>query len=465
MTRYMRMLRTLDAISGLMLVTLFAAVSQAQPSSGVVNPEARPAQLTLRAALDLALTENPSLRSAEAQRAAAGFRVWEARSGALPQISLNAGYSWSQEPNIVFPIHRAGVFPPLDDRIFESSLQATMPLFTGGKTGRRTDAARAGANQAEARGNLVRQDLLHQIALVYLGAAEIEDRRVLLGARLEDLRVRLDELRAGAAEGRTPPSQLALVYASVEQVRADSLQMEQAAGELALRLGQLTGLGYAVVPMPSGGNTPDAAGRVPDVPLHKADIADEANLEWQLAHAQKLQADAEASFASRAFFPDLSGFAVYNYRSSGSNWDPEGEWVAGLRLSFKLLDGGRSIAALYSTDASVRAAEENLRAIAQRTHVEREIALAARSAATARMQAIEEAVRQKEVFVAAQRSLHASGRLSLSELETQETELLQLALQGKTLRYEALRADIQAARAAGTLTQEYLLMISGEDAR
>jgi outer membrane protein TolC len=280
--------------------------------------------------------------------------------------------------------------------------------------------------------------------------------------------VRRDELRARAEEGRAPQPQLALVYAGLEQVRADSLQAEQAAEELAWRLGQLTGLGHAAVPIPGGGNSQAAAGTFHDAPLYEADVdaaTVEANIEWQLAHAQKLQADAEASFASRAFFPDLSGFAMYNYRSSGSKWDPAGEWVAGLRLSFNLLDGGRSIAALSSTDAAVRAAEENLRAITQRTRIEREIALGERSAAIARMEAIEEAVRQKEVFVGAQRHLYASGRLSLSELETQETELLQLALQGKALRYQALRAAIQAARAAGTLTKEYLLMISGDDVR
>jgi outer membrane protein TolC len=241
------------------------------------------------------------------------------------------------------------------------------------------------------------------------------------------------------------------------------MQAVQAAGELAWRLGQLTGSDGAVEPVIGDGARPVAealpfAAEADAMPV-------ESNSEWQLAHAQKMQAEAEASFASRAFYPDIAGFAVYNYRSSGREWDPAGEWAAGVRLSLPLLDGGRSIAALSTTRASLQAAEENLQAVAQRARAEREVAIAARAAALSRLRSIEEAARRKETFVEAQRDLYASGRLSLSKLETQETELLQLALQAKALNYETLRATIQVSRAAGTLDKEMLLMITGEETR
>ncbi len=438
---------------------LLTAGSRAQSPADAAERGVGPARLTLREALELALEENPVLRSVDAQRAAAASRVWEARSGHLPQISLNAGYTWYQEPNIVFPIHRAGVFPPLDDRIFESSVQATLPLFAGGKVVRRTDAAKAGARQADARGAVARQDLLQQIGLLYVGAAELTDRRALLGARLADLRTRHAELQAQLGEGRASQAHLALLDAQMASVRADSMQAAQTAGELAWRLGQLTGSDGAIEPV-IGEETRPAVEVLPNVAEADA-MPVERNSEWQLAHAQKMQAEAEASFASRAFYPEIAGFAVYNYRSSGREWDPAGEWAAGVRLSLPLLDGGRSIAALSTTKASLRAAEENLQAVAQRAHAEREVAIAA----LARLRSIKEAARRKETFVEAQRDLYASGRLSLSELETQETELLQLALQAKSLNYEALRASIQVSRAAGTLDKEMLLMITVEEAR
>lgn len=437
--------------------------------------------LTLREALERALDANPSLRAVEAQRAAAASRVWEARSGHLPQISANAGYSWYQEPNIVFPIHKAGVFPPLDDRIFESSVQATLPLFSGGKVVRRTDAARAGVQQADARASLARQDLLRRIAELYLHAAELDDRRGLLGERLADLRRRKADLDALAGEGRASQAQLALIDAQMAGVRADSLQAGQAAVELAWRLGQLTGVSAPVHPRLDGHAVPapdHLSGRIdvdlPPVSDQSSTAAQsstvglrsvENNSEWRLAHAQKLQAEAEASFASRAFFPDLSGFAAYQYRSGGSAWDPSGEWVAGLRLSLPLLDGGRSIAALSMTEATLRAAEENLEAAAQRARADHAVARSAHAAALARLHGIEQAVEHRRIFVAAQRDLHAAGRLSLGELEIQETELLQLALQAKALKYEALRAIITIAYAEGALDRELLLTISGEDRR
>lgn len=79
-----------------------------------------------------------------------------------------------------------------------------------------------------------------------------------------------------------------------------------------------------------------------------------------------------------------------------------------------------------------------------------------------RLSAIEEAERQKRLFVSAQQELHRSGRLALSELLTQETELLQLSLQAASLRFMAAEADLDFHRAAGTLTIETALAITGD---
>ncbi|MDX9759159.1 MAG: TolC family protein [Bacteroidota bacterium] len=412
--------------------------------------------LTLRDAIGIAMEGNPSLRAVLEQHDAAEARVRETRSGHLPMLSAGASYTWHQEPNIVFPIHRAGVFPPLDDRIFESNVQAVLPLFSGGKVLRRTDAARAAASQQQLRGEAARQELLRQLVLLYLGAAEIENRRTLITSRLADLRVRRTEAAALASEGRMSAPQFALLDAQLHALRADSMHVVQGREELAWRLAQLTGSETPVYPdiagvHPSAIAVPDAA--TPTVG---------ENVDWRIAQAALRQAEAEASAAGRAFFPDISAFAMYNYRSGGTAWDPAGEWAAGVRLSLPLFDGGRSIAAVSATQAQRRAAEEQAHAMELRVRTELEISAAARRMAAERLRATEEAVREKGRFVTAQQELHRAGRLALSELLTQETELLQLSLQAASLTVAAAEAELDFHRAAGSLTTEIALAITGD---
>ena len=412
--------------------------------------------LTLRDAIAIAREGNPALRASDDQHEAAEARVRETRSGHLPTLTAGASYTWHQEPNIVFPIHRAGVFPPLDDRIFESSVQAVLPLFSGGKVLRRTDAARAAATQQRLRGDAARQDLLRQLVRLYLGAAEIQNRRTLIASRLADLRVRRSEAAALEAEGRMSAPQVALLDAQLHALRADSMQVVQGREELAWRLAQLTGSETPVYP--------DIEGLRPTTRVVTATAASALgdNVDWRIAQATLRQAEAEASAAGRAFYPDISAFALYQYRSGGSAWDPAGEWAAGLRLSLPLFDGGRSIAAVSATQAQRRAAEEQVRAMELRVRTDMEISAGARRAAAQRLGAIEEAVRQKESVVAAQQELHRAGRLALSELLTQETELLQLSLQAASLTYAAAEAELDYHRAAGSLTTEIALAITGD---
>ncbi|MBR9979266.1 MAG: TolC family protein [Bacteroidetes bacterium] len=414
--------------------------------------------MPLTEALDRAIEGNPSLQAVQAQREAADLRVWETRGAHLPQISLNAAYSWSEKPLIVLPIHQQGVFPPLDDRIFESNVQVSVPIFTGGKTITRTRAAEAGARQAEANSDAARMDLLQQILLIYIGTAEIDDGRTLLSARLSDLRKRRDELLAQLDEGRTAPAQPALLQSHIEILRADSINLQQNASDLAWRLGRLLGLDAPIEAEVTSleFSTPELRKEL------SGERSTERNSEWQRAHATMLQAEAEAAFATASFYPDVSGFALYNYRSGGSAWDPAGEWIAGFRLSLPLLEGGRRIVSLSASRATLRAAEQQLKATEQWVHSEREIAREQWSSAYSRMGHSRQAYRQKAEFVEAQRTLHASGRIPLSELMTQETELLHLALQERGQKYESLRAATQYYRITGMLTRDVLLTIAGE---
>ena len=71
------------------------------------------------------------------------------------------------------------------------------------------------------------------------------------------------------------------------------------------------------------------------------------------------------------------------------------------------------------------------------------------------------AVENKELFVQAQRNLYDTGRLSLSELLTQETEWLGLQFRQKSQLYNEIRALLRYHAVAGTLNENNLTFILG----
>ena len=88
--------------------------------------------MTIVEAIDSSLSVNPQLLLTNAQMDASRASVRQATASLLPQLYANAGYTKYEEPNIIIPIHEIGVFPPLDDEIYEANLQLSVPIFDGG---------------------------------------------------------------------------------------------------------------------------------------------------------------------------------------------------------------------------------------------------------------------------------------------------------------------------------------------
>jgi len=420
----------------------------------------RAQELPLHEAISRAMDKNTSLQAMDARSGAAKAHVREVWAATLPNIAVTGGYTWYEKPNIIFPIHQAGVFPPLDDRIFESSAQMSVPIFSGGRTSALIRAAEAGTNITHARHEGLRSSLVEEIAGIYLIAAELRDKRSIVSAHLADMRHRLFELEVLRSEGRASEAQVALVLANIETVSVDSMQLHFQGEEVAWKLGQMLGTNERLVP-----DVRSLSIRPPDSLQLDGTAYDRLhanNAEILAAKAQREQAEAMESFARRGFMPDFSGFAVYNYRSGGSAWNPAGEWAAGFRLSIPLLDGGKRLANTHAANKMTRAAELDAKATEQHVHAQWRIAKERHKTALQQRHAAGNAVKNKVNVVEVQRHLYEVGRMQLSELMTQETELLQLQMMEKTHEYTALRATIRYYAISGTLTESVLESIFGE---
>jgi outer membrane protein TolC len=189
------------------------------------------------------------------------------------------------------------------------------------------------------------------------------------------------------------------------------------------------------LPMPSE-NDPNSSGTGPGV---------------LRAEAQVEMAKFGKSAAVRSLWPELNGFAAYSFRS-GSDRDFSGEWAAGLNLRIPLFDAGRRLSSIQAAESGLEAAENRYRDALITEHALGETAKERIRSLQSRKNLLSRGVEKKESSVLAFRERYSEGRLSLSELLTQEAELLQLKLQERSLLYQGVSAYIDYHYQKGSLT-------------
>ncbi len=437
-------------------VLVFVLVGKAGDLTG---QRGKAVEMTLEQVLDLALQENPALRAAKWQKVVSEKKVWEAKSSFLPSIQYVASYNWYEKPMIVIPIHEPMKFPPLEDRIFASQLQLRLPIFTGGQRLAAHKMAKANLAESGAQTRVVKSRVMQNVAALFLQAKELNGKRELISYRLKALRERHRELSLLYKEGRVSEADFALLDANLQSTIADSLQLAASYYQLGNRLAQLVGVKYPILPRTAG----LAEGALPLEPdLYPDTTAIDVRLnnpELEKARAQLVKAKALKSLAARSFLPTISGYYTHLYNSSGYEWDPVDEWAVGLTIQIPLFEGGKRIANLGAAKAAERAAEANLDNTLLEQRASLEIAYLKWDAARRRRQLMTSAVENKRKYVAANRKLYREGRISLSELLTQETELLALQIQERELLYAEQQAILDYHVLIGDLNRDTVLKI------
>ncbi len=433
--------KMIQFLSGVFLLAAF--VSTLHADDGLQG-------MTITEALETALKKSPIIKSVRAQRDATEARIGVAKSDLFPQIVVSSGYTHYNEPNIIVPIHQAGIFPPLDNDIYEAVTQVKIPLFSGGRTLAATRAARASATESAVQENLTEKRLIEGIAQIYVQSQELQDRKALIVARLQVLRQRYRELSILLQEGRVSPADRGLVTSSIESTRSDSLEVESGFYQSTIRLGLLLGTNTPIQPlMPAQDDLLEGV----LFPGSLTAVSQVVGPEVRKAQTQLERALALHAQASRSFWPEISGFASYFMRS-GSDLDMTGEWAVGLSISLPIFDGGRRIANVRAAKASVKAAEEGRQSALQAQNAALHIALEQWRISNIRQKHLAQAVDSKSRSVIAQRQRYEAGRISLSELLTQETELLQLQMDERGVVYAGRLAIMNYHATSGTLTAD-----------
>lgn len=418
--------------------------------------EGEPQQITLFAAVGMALDQYPALRLAEAEYGAARAALRATRAAYFPTLQLSGTLTRYEKPMVVAPLHgfSAGQFPEFDRTLLQGGLRLGYLVFDGFQRSAHVRQSNAEARAAEAAKGGMEQTVIAQTVTAYLG---VQTKREILDAhrrRVAAFEAELARVNQRQRVGKAADVEVLRIEAVLAAARADLVNLEETS-DLALRdLARITGL------------APEAleAGRL--LPLRITDStmrtraewleqAARSNLELQRARWRTAAAAAGQRAARSARWPRLHAAASYLGFDS-PDVDGAYEWNAGLELTFPVFSGGAISAAIARATAREEAAAEDERRSELEVQEAVDRALSAIRQARARAASLARAVDRYAEVVRIEKLLLESGAGTQSDYLDSEANLLAARAGFVEARHRIIAAEVELAKVTGILTRAWL---------
>ncbi len=327
--------------------------------------------LTLDAAVTLALKESPVVRGAEAEVEAALGRLNAARAERKPWLSANTFVSGGSLPNIVsspLPVQPQMLMGLPRGAFADVNVMLMVPLLTSGRLKAMVRQAAALRDAAQADGEAERQEVALLTRTVY---REVLARRALVAvqsARLKENqeRLRLDRIRAEA--GKIPAF---TIFRSEAEVAATQQELTNAERDVELSLLQLK-VTLGVHPdsqitltdtlqfQPGAQWVPAVANTDLSALLH---MAEQRRPELQAVSRRVQSAQADIQATRGAYGPQVNAFGIADLMKMKGQ-SVTGGTTFGLAASIPILNGGQKSARLQTADAERRRQEAQRQRVA-----------------------------------------------------------------------------------------------------
>jgi outer membrane protein len=408
----------------LLVAGIPGALAQQAPA---VPPQVVGRVLTLDEALAIALENQPNIHVRLSDYAAAAYRVDQALSPLLPQITAGVTAARTQSVSPVTSVGGTRTSIRSFDDATLARVSISQLLFDFGKTFADTTVARKLADVASEDVELQRQLITLAVKESYTNINFAQRLIAVQQQALERADLNLRSARGFFEVGTRPKSDVTRAEVDVANARVDLIRARNA--ERNARVALNTAMGIAA-------NTPT---QIQDnlvyepVTLDPAQLLGEAYRQRPESRQARLQveaADARARRAFRDFFPDITASGFYG----GTRADLQEVWEIGLGLSWSLFDGGNRMARYRETRVLLEGAQARVRATELDISREVEQAQINVSEANERIQAAKTAVESAlENFRLAQGRFDAGvgtileltdAQLALTQTQNAETQAL-----------------------------------------
>jgi outer membrane protein len=341
---------------------------QATPPPATLSPigpsKAPPPDLagqtvSLEEALAIALQAQPQIQARLYDYAAARFRVDQAFSPLLPQLTAQlSGQHSSSTVLTTSPLTGASV-PVQVSRSLEDTLiaqvQLSQLLFDFGKSVASVDAARKLAEVSRYDIELQRQLVTLAVKEAYTNTLFAQRLIRVQRQALERAELNLKSVRGFYDVGTRPKSDVVRAEVDVANARVDNIRADNA--ERLARVALNTSMGVAAT------TKFDLVDNLVYVKVSDSaeDLVSEA-LKRRPEYAQaKLRIESSESLLKRSFrdfFPDVVGTGSYGAVRTDFNES----WTAGISLNWSIFDGGNRLARYREAKANLEASQQRLKA-------------------------------------------------------------------------------------------------------
>lgn len=406
-------------------------------------------ELNLRQAMELAETNNPSLRKVLLE-----IRKWDletaiAKGSRMPHLDLYGSTTFSDYPAMVTSIRGPGVFPPLDTHITRFELVMTLPLYSGGKLQSAEALARNGLQASEEDYHGRRQDLLFNIVTVYGKSLHFRRLSEATGKRIQALEKEESLLKQRFEQGRAARLDLIRLQSHLSQARHEALVLAQGEADSLSLLGTMTGspepvesvrdIEYLHFPEIDSISIPE------DFPADNPDV-----LKSEALHAV---AEAKAEMARGDTMPQVGLFGKA-LASSGQNGDIYDDWQVGIQVNIPIWDASvrrnRFEQALLESEQAKLLREETLNQVL----AEAREATGDFLKALSRLETASQQTMESEEVLRIEKLRYETGESTITDLLSAESALWVAVANNHQASYDLIVGRARIMRVLGALDPE-----------
>jgi outer membrane protein len=327
------------------------ATQPAAPSTPRVAPPAGQV-LTLPEAVELALRQHPTIRSAVETNTAAQTRIPQAQSSYYPRIDWLSSFERSQA-------YSQTLGRSVQSNSIGTALAGQQLIFDFGKTAAQVNQARAGVRLTTGQLEQTRDQVVFDAKQSYYQLLAARRLVKVADAAVDRAELNLRSAKGFFDVGTKPKSDVTKAEVEVANARVDQIRARNLVRLAETNLASALGL-EATTPL----QVQDILDFEP-VPIDPATLLQEAlrnRPELSQALAKVDAARAQLDGARAGYFPDLSAFGSYGW---STNDDPplREAWSIGIQLSWNIFQGFLTVNQVKEAQALTEAARANYDAL------------------------------------------------------------------------------------------------------
>ena len=288
--------------------------------------------LTLDECFDLVSNNYPLAKQSGLYQNQLQFDIEALQKGKLPKLDVNAQATYQSDvTSLPIQLPNLTIEPPNKDQ-YRATLDVNQLIYNGGLIDATSKVKEATSKVNQQQVNVNLYGLKNQINSMYLSVLLLQENQALLSAKEEQLKSRIEEVRAGVKYGSLLASSEQVLQAELLKIKQQFVELSYNRSALVQRLSLLIGKELSE----------DVNLARPEVLLNES----ESNRpELQLFDLQKEQIDFSSKLISKSNLPKINAFAQGGYGNPGLNMLDNSFntfYMTGIKLNWNVFDWNKT---------------------------------------------------------------------------------------------------------------------------